>query len=184
MRKADLVLAVIAVVAVAATAVAGLSGDRWTHERTLRFASHQSDLSPTDLQPANGAGAHFNWTIPDNATATNLTVTLYFSGQAIRGGSATVSVRMTTPDGKGQPPVTQSWAIPQGSTTGQTTLNVSAMWAMMPSEFRDTTSEGHERHWTKPLEVVVLVEQPSDVPLARYAFTASALGTVSTYAAV
>ncbi|MHB1260983.1 MAG: hypothetical protein ACYC2H_04625 [Thermoplasmatota archaeon] len=183
MRKADLVLAVLAVVAVAATAVAGLSGDRWTGERTYRFESHQESLPPSELSPAGGAGARFNWTVPDNATSANLTITLYYNGQAFRGGNAIVSVRITTPDGENQPPVTQSWVIPQGSTGEEMTLNASAVWDHMPRTLRDTSGHSHARTWTKPLVVLVTVEQPSDVPLANYEFTASVSGSVTVFRA-
>lgn len=182
MRKADVVLAVLVVLAVVATAVGGLGGDRWTNERTLRFASHAETLPPSALEPAGGAGASFNWTMPDNATSANLTVSLYFTGQAVRGGSATVTVRITAPTGKGEPPVTSSWTIPQGATSGETTLTVEAFWDEMPAELRDTTDEGHGRTWPEPLEVLVLVERPADLPLAQYAFTAQASGTIRVFA--
>jgi hypothetical protein len=178
MRKADLVLAILAVAALAATAVGGLSGDRWTDERTLHFSSHEQSLPEQGPTPASGAGARFNWTAPDNATATNLTIALSYSGQAIRGGTATVSVRVTTPDGQGQPPVTQSWTIAQGSTSGQITVNLTAVWAEAPLKLRDTTSEGHSFVWDRPLEVLVTVDRPADLPLAQFTATATASGTV------
>lgn len=182
-RKADLVLAILVVAAVAATAVGGLSGDRWTDERTLRFSSHEEALPSQGPTPAGGAGARFNWTVPDNATAANLTIALTFSGQSIRGGTATVSVRVTTPDGKGQPPVTQSWTIAQGSTSGQTVVNVTAMWAPSPTKLRDTTDQGHSLVWDQPLEVLVTVDRPADLPLAQFAATATASGTLLVFRA-
>ncbi|HUR24971.1 MAG TPA: hypothetical protein VM327_03025 [Candidatus Thermoplasmatota archaeon] len=182
MRKADLVLASLVVLALAATAVGGLSGDRWTGERTLTFTSHSEDLPASETMAAGPGGARFNWTLPDNATEANLTVSLHFSGQALRGGSATVSVRVTAPTGNGQPPATSSWTIPQGATEADTTLTVEAAWARTPGRLRDTTARGHGLTWTMPLEVVVLVEQPSDLPLAQYAFTAQVSGTVTVFA--
>jgi hypothetical protein len=182
MRKADIVLAVLAVAAVAATAVGGFSGDRWTGERTLHFTSHDEGLAEQGPSPATGAGARFNWTMPDNATSANLTVDLSFSGQAIRGGSATVSVRITTPDGESHP-VTASWAIPQGATTAEKTVTANVTWDVLPTTLRDTTDSGHARPWTRPLEVVVVVERPADVPLAQYAFTATASGSVAVFVA-
>lgn len=181
-RKADIVLAVLVVLAVAATAVGGLVGERWTGERTLHFASHAEPLAASAAEPAGAGGARFNWTLPDNATAANLTVALSFNGQAVRGGSATVSVRVTAPDGEGQPPVTSSWTVPQGATSAETTLIVEASWREMPGSLRDTTDEGHSVAWPRPLEVVVLVEQPSDLPLAQYSFTAQVSGTVMVFA--
>lgn len=183
MRKADLVLAILVVAAVAATAVGGLSGDRWTEERTLHFSSHAEALAPQGSIPATGAGARFNWTLPDNATAANLTIALSYSGQAIRGGTATVSVRVTTPDGQGQPPVTQSWTIPQGSTSAEATVNLTAVWAETPMALRDTTDEGHALMWGRPLEVLVTVDRPGDLPLAQFTATASASGTVLVFRA-
>jgi hypothetical protein len=181
-RKADVVLAILAVVALAATAVAGLSGDRWTGERTLRFATHDVALAPSPLEDVGGAGASFNWTVPDNATAANLTISLYFQGQAFRGGSATVSVRIVAPTGENEPPVTQSWVIPQGATSGEMSLTAFSMWDEAPESFRDTTSEGHGRSWSRPLEVLLTIGAPSDVPLAQYSFTAQVSGTVSVFA--
>ena len=181
-RKSDVVLAILAVLAVAATAVGGLSGDRWTGERTLRFASHSQSLPPSELAPAGGGGASFNWTLPANATSANLTVSLYYNGQAVRGGSATVTVRVTPPTGKGDPPVTTSWTIAQGATSAETTLTVESTWDEMPSKLRDTTDQGHSRAWTEPLEVVVTVEPPSDLPLAQYSFTAQVSGPVTVFA--
>jgi hypothetical protein len=182
-RKADIVLAVLVVAAVVATAVGGLSGDRWTDERTLRFATHEEPLSVLGPQPAGGAGARFEWPLPANATAANLTFELAFSGQAFSGGSATVSVRITTPDGRSQPPVTRSWTIPQGATSAATTVNATVAWDEAPESFRDTTDEGHARLWTRPLVVVVVVERPADVALGQYAFTATASGTLFVFAA-
>lgn len=183
MRKADVVLAVLAVAAVAATAVTGLSGDRWTGERTYRFESQQGLLPPSELLPAGGAGAHFNWTLPDNSTSANLAVTLYFNGQAFRGGNAIVSVRITGPDGRNAPPVTRSWTIPQGSTAEQATVNATVSWDSMPETLRDTSASGHSRTWTTPLQVAVTVEPPSDVPLASYDFTATVSGSITVYRA-
>jgi hypothetical protein len=153
-RKADIVLAVLVVAAVVATAVGGLSGDRWTDERTLRFATHEEPLSVLGPQPGGGSG-----------------------------GSATVSVRITTPDGRSQPPVTRSWTIPQGATSAATTVNATVAWDEAPESFRDTTDEGHARLWTRPLVAVVVVERPADVALGQYAFTATASGTLFVFAA-
>ena len=183
MRKADVVLAVLVVLAVVATAVGGLSGDRWTDERTLHFASHQETLAAQGPSPAGGAGARFNWTAADNATSANLTVSLAFTGQALRGGTATVSIRVTSPDGHAQPPIVHSWAIEQGATSGTTTLNVSASWANQPDTLRDTTDDGHAFVWSQPLVVAIVVERPADLPLAQFAFTASVSGTLTTFAA-
>jgi hypothetical protein len=183
MRKADLVLAILVVAAVAATAVGGLSGDRWTDERTLRFSSQEEALPSQGSMPAGGAGARFNWTVPDNATAANLTLSLTSSGQAIRGGTATVSVRVVTPDGKSQPPVTQSWTIAQGSTSGQTVVNVTVAWAETPDRLRDTTDQGHSLAWDRPLEVLVTVDRPADLPLAQFTTAATASGTLTVYRA-
>lgn len=181
-RKSDVVVAVLAVLAVVATAVGGLSGDRWTDERTLRFASHEQPLPPVGA-PATSGGGLLNWTVPDNATSANVTVTVAFSGQAVRGGTATVSLRLTAPDGTVQPPVTAAFPIPQGATSAQVVLNASAFWDSQPNALRDTTSGGHARPWDRPLEALVVVQPPSDLPVARYSFTASGTGTVAYYTA-
>lgn len=183
MRKSDLVLAILAVVAVLATAVAGLRGDSWTHERTVHFASHAEELPAKGPTPASGAGAAFNWTLPDNSTAANLTIKVAFSGQAVRGGTATISVRIVTPDGKAVAPITRPMPIAQAATTGELTLNATAMWAETPGDLRDTTATGHSRTWPMPLRVQVTVEAPpGDLPAARYGFTAQVSGTLDVFA--
>jgi hypothetical protein len=181
-RKSDVVLAVLALLALAATAVGGLSGDRWTDERTLRFAAHTAPLPPAGA-PASAGGGLLNWTVPHNATSANLTVTVAFSGQAVRGGTATVSLRITAPDGTAEPPVTQAWAIPQGATSAQVVVNASSAWTLMPTTLRDTQSGGHALEWSQPLQVLVVVQPPNDLPVARYSFTASGVGTVAYYTA-
>jgi hypothetical protein len=183
MRKADLVLGVLAVVALVATAVAGLSGDRWTQERVVRFSSHDSPLPPQG-GAANGGGAHLNWTVPVNSTRAAFTVSIDFSGQAQAGRVATVTVRVTTPDGKSQPPITQAWPLSLGATSGHTTVNVTAQWASVPNATRDTSSALYGKVWGKPLQVLVVVEPPADAPTARYNFAATAQGTISSYKAV
>jgi hypothetical protein len=179
-RKSDAVVAALAVLAVVATAVGGLSGDRWTEERTLRFAGHQQPLPPAGASAGPGGGL-LNWTVPDNATSANVTVTVDFSGQAVRGGTATVSLRLTAPDGTPQPPATKAFPIPQGATSAQVVLNASAVWDSQPNHLRDTRSGGHTRSWDRPLQALVIVQAPSDLPVARYSFTASGTGTVSFY---
>jgi hypothetical protein len=182
-RKADAALAVLLLLAAAATAVGGLSGDRWTDERTLHFAARAAPLPPAGAQAGAGGGL-LNWTVPDNATSATLAVTVDFSGQAVRGGMATVSVRVTAPDGSVQPPVTAAFPIPQGATSAQVVLNASAAWDERPATLRDTQSSGHAQHWTAPLQALVVVQAPSDLPMARYSFTATGSGSVSYYVAV
>jgi hypothetical protein len=184
MRKADLVLALLVVLAVVATVVAGLRGDSWTDERTLKFASHSQELAAQGPSPAGGAGASFNWTLPDNATAANLTVKVIFSGQAVRGGTATVSVRLVLPDGTSPAPITKPMPIGQGATSGDLTLNTEAMWDETPDHLRDTTDAGHSHTWSSPLRVSVTVEAPpGDLPAARYGFTAQVSGTLDVFRA-
>lgn len=184
MRKADLVLAILVVLAVVATVVAGLRGDSWTDERTLRFASHSQELAAQGPAPAGGAGASFNWTLPDNATMANLTVKVSFAGQAVRGGMATVSVRLALPDGTSPAPITKSMPIAQGATSGDLTLSAEAMWDETPDHLRDTTNAGHTHSWSTPLQVTITVESPpGDLPVARYGFTAQASGTLDVFAA-
>ncbi len=181
MRRSSLALVVLGVLVALAVMVGGLSGDRWTDERTVSFATSTSALQPSDLDSADGAGASFNWTMPRNATSADVVVHLYYTGQAVRGGTATVSLRFTTPDGKPLPPVTRAWAIPQGATTAETEVNATAVWAEVPHTLRDTTSSTHGVWWLQPLVLQVTVGPPSDVPLASYSFQASATGTVDTY---
>lgn len=183
LRQADIVILVLGVLAATATLVGALSGDRWTDERTVRFTTSASALEPGGLAPANGAGTTFNWTVPANATSASVVARLYFQGQAVTGGSATVSLRFTGPDGKAQPPITSSWAIPQGATSAETQVNATATWLEVPAAHRDTTSSAAGRRWAEPLRLQVLVDKPSDVPLSSYAFTAGVTGEVTSYAA-
>jgi hypothetical protein len=184
MRKADIVLIVLAVLAVWATLAGALGGDRWTDERTVRFATAQSQLAAAGPTEVPGGGVLLNWTMPVNATSASFVVDLAFSGQAIRGGGAIVTLRVTSPDGQGHPPLTQSWTIPQGSTSGSLQLNTTVSWMETPRTLRDTTSSAHGVHWMAPLILQVVVEPPSDLPLASYSFTATATGTVASYAAL
>lgn len=183
MRKADIVLIVLAVLAVWATLAGALGGDRWTDERTVRFTTSEAPLGPVGPASADGGGARLNWTLPANATSAELVVLVTFEGQAVRGGMATVTLRITGPDGKALPAVTQAWAIPQGATTASVELNTTALWREVPETLRDTTSSTHGVTWTRPLELLVLVEPPADVPLASYSFSAGARATATTYAA-
>ena len=183
MRQADIVILVLAVLAATATLVGALSGDRWTDERTVRFATQQQPLQPADLQAAGGAGATFNWTLPANATSADVIVNLYFQGQAVRGGPATVTLRFTGPDGKAQAPITSSWAIPQGATSAETQVNATAVWHDVPSTHRDTTSGAAGVWWSEPLVLQVTIQPPPDLPLATYGFQAGATGQVTTYSA-
>lgn len=183
MRQADIGILVLAVLAATATLVGALSGDRWTDERTVRFATAQAQLQPTDLAAAGGGGASFNWTLPANATAASVVVSLYFDGQAIRGGSATVTLRFTAPDGEALPPLTSAWPIPQGSTSAQTQVNATATWHDVPRTRRDTTSSASGVAWDQPLALHVSVQAPPDVPLASYSFTAGVTGQATTYRA-
>jgi hypothetical protein len=174
---------VLGVAALAATAAGALGGDRWTDERTVRFATAQQDLAAAGPLPAGGAGATFNWTMPANATAASFNVTLAFSGQALQGGSATVSVRATGPDGRDHPATTRSWTIPQGASSASLELNLTVAWADVPATLRDTDSGSHGLAWSQPLRLHVVVEAPSDLPVASYGFTAAASGRLTTYSA-
>lgn len=184
MRKADIVLIVLAALAIWATLAGALGGDRWTDERTVRFATTEVLLGSVGPAPADGAGAHLNWTVPVNSTSATFVVLLTFEGQAVTGGNAIISLRVTTPDGKVQPAITQTWAIPQGATTGSIEVNATATWHDVPATLRDTTSSAHGVMWGRPLELLVVVEAPSDLPLASYSFAAGARASATTYAAI
>lgn len=184
MRKADVVLIVLGVLAVWATLAGALAGDRWTDERTVRFATMEVPLGSMGPEPADGAGARLDWTVPPNATAANFVVLLTFQGQAIQGGTAVVSLRVTTPDGHAQPPVVHTWTIPQGATGASLELNATAQWFDVPGTLRDTTSSSHGVAWNRPLEILVVVEAPGDLPVATYSFEAGASAAVTTYAAL
>jgi hypothetical protein len=182
MRKADVVLVALGVLALGATLVGALSGDRWTDERTVRFAAQEEPLAAQGPVPAGGAGARLNWSAPANATSATFLVSLTFDGQAVRGGNAIATVRVTGPDGRQLPPVTQAWAIPQGATSGQLEMNATAVWRETPDSLRDTRSGAHGIAWSGPIEVLVTVERPAgDVPLATYSFEATVQGTAATY---
>lgn len=182
MRKADIVILVLAVLAATATLVGALSGDRWTDERVVRFEWRtDTPLAAQGPDAVPASGLRYNWTAPANSTAATFTVDLAFSGQAVRGGTATVSLRVTSPDGTVHPPVTQAWAIGQGSTSAQTQVNATIEWARVPGAQRDTTSNAHGLQWDRPIEIQITVQPPSDVPLASYSFEATAAGVMTTY---
>jgi hypothetical protein len=181
-RKSDLVVLVLAVLAVTATLVGALSGDRWTDERTVRFAAGSADLPAQGPEDLVASQVDFNWTLPANATSGRFVVDLEFTGQAIRGGAATVTLRVTGPDGKALAPQTASWSIPQGATSSALQVNGTFAWAEAPGTLRDTTSSAHGLSWSRPVVLQVVVQAPGDLPLASYSFSATAQGTVSTYA--
>lgn len=182
-RKSDLVVLVLAILALTATLVGALSGDRWTDERTVRFAQGTATLPAQGPEDLVASSAEFNWTLPANATAGTFVVDLEFSGQAIRGGTATVTLRVTGPDGKALTPTTTPWAIPQGATTATLQVNGTFAWAEAPDKLRDTSSSSHGLAWASPVILQVVVQAPGDLPLASYSFSAAAQGSVATYAA-
>ena len=181
MRQADIVIVVLAVLAGTATLVGAMSGDRWTDERLVRFETGAQALAPTDLADVGRSGHTFTWELPANASSAAVLVNLYFEGQAVQGGSATVTLRFTGPDGEVQAPITSTWAIPQGATSAETQVNGTAAWIEVPRTQRDTTSSAHGVAWDAPLQLQVVVQPPSDLPLATYGFTAGVTGQVTTY---
>lgn len=183
-QRVDVVLVLLAAVAVFATAAGALSSDKLSGEHMVRYDAVTGDLAAQGPANAGGSGARFNWTVPDNATSARLNVTVSFTGQSVQGGSSTVTVRVTMPDGRPSSSTT-SLQIPAGSSSPvSVTLDVPVSWAPFPSDVREGKDGGAATlHWPMPLEIVVVASRPSDVPLANYMFMATAAGTVESYRA-
>lgn len=184
MQRSNLILAGLAA-AVVVAAVIGMAGSaRWTGEHRVSFTTTESDLVAQGPLDAGGAGAVFEWLVPANATEAELQVAVVFSGQAVQGGSSTVSVRVTAPDGRTMPDTVAAMAIPPGATSAALVLSVPAHWLDVPEPVRDTGgAQPAGTHWMQPLRVLVVASQPSDLPVASYGFEASIVGTITTYMA-
>lgn len=182
MRKVDVLLVALGVVAAVATTVAIAKSDDWTGERTYTVRATDVALAAQGPVPAGSAPARFEWPAAANATSATLAVEVAFTGQAVRGGVAVVRIGGVAPDGTNLAPVTFHLPIGQGATASGATIPFNATWAEVPGKVRDTrVPDGVQ--WGKPLVVTVTVEQPSDLPAATYAFTASASGAFAAYAA-
>ncbi len=179
-----MVLAVLIVAALAATGAGVAKSDDWTGERTFTYGSASVPLESQGPMPAAAAPARFEWAAPDDATGVRLEFVVDFAGQAIQGGSATIRVSGTAPDGTQLPVQTRSLPVAQGATSAQAGFAYNATWLEEPGHVRDT-QEPAPRHWQRPLVVLVSVERPGDLPAATYAFSASAAGafTVATVTA-
>lgn len=176
MHKGDLVLGVLIVAALVVTGVGVAKSDDWTQERTYRFANSEVPLAQQGPTPAASAPARLEWPVPDGATGTRLQLTVEFTGQAVQGGSATIRVSGTAPDGTPLPVQTRPMPIGPGATSAQVDFGYNATWLDAPAKVRDTR-EPEARHWERPLAVLVSVERPGDVPGGTsYAFAVTALG--------
>lgn len=177
--KAIVVVAGLAVAALLVTALGVAKSDDWSGERTYRFDATMQDLASQGPLAAGAAPAKFTWEAPSNATAANYTIVVAFSGQAVQGGSAVVRAKATAPDGQ-TTSTTGTLAIPQGATSGELTLQLTFVWHDLPGKVRDTRQpDGLD--WEAPLALEVTVERPSDLPVANYAFTATASGVASSF---
>jgi hypothetical protein len=174
-HKADAVLGVLIAAALVATGVGVAKSDDWTGERTYRHGSGELPLAPQGPMPAGSAPARFEWAAPDNATGVRLDVIVEFTGQAVQGGSATIRVSGTAPDGSQLPVQTRPMAVAPGATSSQAAFGYNATWTREPAKVRDTQPPASLR-WERPLVVLVTVERPGEPAVATYAFTASATG--------
>lgn len=182
MRKADVVLAALAVAALVATGVGVARSDDWTAERTVHFAEGTAPLQAMGPNATAAAPARYSWAAPANATGARLQVAIDFAGQAVQGGNAIVTVRGIAPTGAALTPATFTLAIPQGATAAHGDFAYNTTWLDVPGPERDTR-DPEARMWTRPLALEVIVERPSDVPVAQYAFTAGVAGVFTVYAA-
>lgn len=182
MRKADLILAALMVAALAASALGAINSDAWTGERTIRFVTATVPLGDQEPVAVSATPGRLEWNLPNNATSIRLNVTVTFAGQAVQGGSATVSLRATTPDGKTVTPATASLAIPQGATSATASFSYNATWANVPATTDDTRVPASVV-WGMPFVLEITVERPADVGIATYSFMGAATGSTTTYAA-
>lgn len=181
-QRAALVVLGLAVAVVVAVAIGFAGSDSWTGETSFDVREQTASLGDQGPTDAGGAGARFEWLLPDNATRVALQVAVAFNGQAVQGGSATVLVRVTMPDGRVAPDTVAALAIPAGATTAALVLDINATWLDAPSEKRDVAgNEPAPVVWSAPLVATVVTSPPSDLPLATYGFTAAVGGVVSTY---
>lgn len=179
MRKADAVLLVLAAVVTVVTLAGVVASDSWTDERRFRFEASTQPLEPQTM-PAATAPARFEWPAPDNATAAVLNVTITFAGQAVQGGSATVRVSGTAPDGTPLPVKTVALPVAAGATAATIDIPYNATWLALPDDVTDTREPPATR-WDAPFVLLVSVDSPSDLPVASYAYTASATGAFVVY---
>ena len=177
--KAIVGVAVLAAAAVLVTVLGVAKSDDWTGERTYRFDATTQALESQGPLAASVAPARFTWGTPSNATAANYTVVVAFSGQAVQGGNAIVRAKATAPDGQTASAI-GTLALAQGATSGELTLRLAIAWHGLPAEVRDTRQPDGLR-WEVPLAIDVAVEQPSDLPVATYAFTATVSGVATAF---
>lgn len=183
-ERFDIGLAILGVVAIIVISVAFASGSSWADEHQVTYGATSAELASQGPFNARGAGANFNWSVPDNSTSATFQVTVTFTGQAIQGGIATVTARLQMPDGHYAHDVTAPLTIGQGATSVTATFNITGTWAKIPESSRDTGKAiGSPMTWSAPLRLLVSASPPSDLPAATYGFAASASGAVLGYAA-
>ena len=128
------------------------------------------------------AAAELNWTLPANATGAQIGVLVTFTGQAFTGGTATVQAQLRGPDGAEGPIERFAFPIGQGATSGQANFTLELRWLGVPHNTTgDLDGFDRSREWSEPLTLVILVQEPGDLPTASYSFTARASGTATTY---
>jgi hypothetical protein len=180
-HKADIVLVVLAMVALGVTGLGAAKSDDWTGERTYTFSAGTSELAAQGPTPVGSSPTRFEWPAPTNATSLVLNVTVSFTGQAVRGGSAVLRVTGIAPDGTSLPVQTRGLTIGQGATSASVSFDYEARWMEQPTKVRDTQAP-MAQVWSDPIVVLVTVERPGDLPAASYAFTATLAGDVMGFA--
>ncbi len=171
----------LAVVAVVVSASVALRSDELTGEHTVSFTEGSAPLAGQGPVDAASPGATFSWQAPANATAARFYINVTFDGMAVRGGSATISARIIGPDGTVFPATAYTMAIAQGGSSATASIQLAAQWALMPEPVRDDRAGNATLTWTDPVKIVVSVEAPADLPVARYAFAADVSGIATTF---
>ncbi|MGB0652458.1 MAG: hypothetical protein ACPGQL_04595 [Thermoplasmatota archaeon] len=183
MQKVDIAIAVVGVVAVVATLV-GIAtyedgANHYTFpETTVALAEQTGDVGASPVA--------FQWEVPANAIGASFTVVVDGTGQAIAGGSGTINVLLTGPDGSTET-ATGAISFGPGAGSAQATITIENTWGMAPEELDGTQADADAKSisWDMPIIVEVSAEAPSG-PLAGngFAFTATLSGEATAFEAV
>ncbi len=185
MQTVDIVIGALGFVAVAATVLGVVFYDEIAGDRDIIFPEEAVALEQ-DTETVSAGSADFEFVLPENATKAELDIEVVFSGQAIQGGTATIEVVVTGPDGSTSAPVTQTMTIGPGATSATTTFPVEYRWADPPNATTGdpATYDQDVLTWAEPLKVTVTVDGPGEVlPVAEYNFDAVVGGDVLAYRA-
>lgn len=188
MQTVDWIIASVGVAAIVATTLGVVFFEELVGEQDIIFEETDSTLAAGTADVTQPQA--FTWDARNNATAASFEVSVTFSGQTLAGGSATVSIQVTYPDGTTQ---TQTETLTLGqnaqSATGTWTVPVTRFLALpedtvaTPDDDFDATHE-----WANGYEVAITVTGPSNpgaMPpsqLSAPSYSATVSGTETHYA--